>query len=149
MAYIPPDAQWYIADLVEEIRVEDDPRTVIHVNTVLVRADSPDEAHERATALGQQHSLPSHENPDGKRVTTRFRGLAQLNVIHEPLEHGAELTFREVVTSTASSAIRGLVRRRDRLAVFSKTARTRNRPDYSSREIMDAARALVRKGPAD
>ena len=45
MAFIPADAKWYLAEIVEQISVEGDPRSVIHTNLVLVRADSPDEAY--------------------------------------------------------------------------------------------------------
>src|SRR5437667_1294982 len=53
-AFIPAGAEWYVADLVEEIRVEGDPRSVVHINTVLVNARSPDEAFSRAWQLGQR-----------------------------------------------------------------------------------------------
>ena len=41
MAYIPIDAELYIAELISEIRVEDDPANVLHRNFVLVKAASP------------------------------------------------------------------------------------------------------------
>ena len=52
MGYIPKDAKWYLADIIQQITVEDDPRSVVHTNVVLVRADSPEEAYEKALALG-------------------------------------------------------------------------------------------------
>ena len=52
MGYIPEDAKWYLADLVEEITVEGDPRNVVHTNMTLVRADSPEEAYQKAVQLG-------------------------------------------------------------------------------------------------
>jgi hypothetical protein len=48
MAYIPDDAKWYIAEIIMECQIEDDPRNVVHINIVLVRADSPEEAFEKA-----------------------------------------------------------------------------------------------------
>lgn len=82
MGYILPDAKWYLAEIVEEITVEGDSCHVVHTNTILVRADSPDEAYERSIAIGRE-SEQSYTNPKGKLVTTRFRGLRDLNVIHE------------------------------------------------------------------
>jgi hypothetical protein len=41
MAYIPKDAKWYIAELVMEFQIEGESRNVVHVNIVLIRADSP------------------------------------------------------------------------------------------------------------
>ena len=41
MGYIPPDAKWYLAEIVQQISVEGDPRRVVHTNLVLVRGDCP------------------------------------------------------------------------------------------------------------
>src|SRR6202521_1398870 len=94
MGFIPKDAKWYLADIVEEIRVEGDRRNVVHTNLALVRADSPDEAYAKAIALGKRGNT-KYKNPEGKMVTIRFRGLKELNVIHDELEHGCEITFGE------------------------------------------------------
>ncbi len=52
MGYIPEDAKWYLADIVQQITVEDEPRNVVHTNLVLIRADSPEEAYQKAIELG-------------------------------------------------------------------------------------------------
>ena len=52
MGYIPKSAKWYLADIVQQITVEGDPRSVVHTNLVFVRADSPEEAYEKALELG-------------------------------------------------------------------------------------------------
>jgi hypothetical protein len=52
LGYIPKSAKWYLAEIVEQITVEGDPRSVVHTNLVLVRADSPEEAYQRAIELG-------------------------------------------------------------------------------------------------
>ena len=84
MGYIPEEAKWYLADVIVEMRIEGEPRSLIHINTLLVRADSPEEAHQKAWALGQQEEH-SYENTDGRRVTGVFRGLGEMNVIHDEL----------------------------------------------------------------
>lgn len=89
MGYIPADATWYLAEIVEQIAVEGYPRFTVHTNTVLIRADSPEDAYTRAVELGTSHQM-AYENPDGKQVTFTFRGLRELVVIHEKLEDGAE-----------------------------------------------------------
>src|SRR5262249_26907387 len=96
MAYIPDTATWYIAEIVEEISVETDPRKVIHRNTVLMNATSPEEAYSRSIELGKATET-SYENPAGNRVSVRFRGLRDLIVVHDRLEHGAELFFEEFI----------------------------------------------------
>ena len=72
MGYIPKGAKWYLADIVQQITVEGDPRNVVHKNLVLIRADSPEEAYEKAMDLGVAGEA-SWENIDGNRVTFRFR----------------------------------------------------------------------------
>src|SRR4051812_35420947 len=115
MGHILDDAEWYIADLVEEIVVEDDQRNVVHCNLVLVRADSPEQAYERAVELGRD-SETSYLNSQGKRVEVRFRGLCDLNVIHDGLEHGSELTYTRKVGMTPEQVAR-LVAPKERLSV--------------------------------
>jgi hypothetical protein len=73
MGYVPESAKWYLAEIIEHITVEGDPRNVIHTNLVLVRADSPEEAHQKPLFWGLLAKV-SYENPDGKCVTCRFRG---------------------------------------------------------------------------
>ena len=92
MAYIPPDARWYLAEIVEEFTIEDDSDNVVHTNMVLIEADSPENAYARANEIGRQ-SETVYTNSDGKRVTVAFRGLRDLNVIHGELAHGTELIY--------------------------------------------------------
>jgi hypothetical protein len=93
MGFIPKDAKWYLADIVEEIRVEGERRNVVHTNQIL---DSPDEAYNKAMALGRRANMKC-KNTEGKTVTIRFRGLSELNVIHDELEHGCEISYSENV----------------------------------------------------
>lgn len=50
-AFNPKDAKWYLADLVVVIRVGQRKRVTVHVNTVLVRANTPGEAFKKAVEL--------------------------------------------------------------------------------------------------
>ena len=114
MAYIPTNAKWYISELVEQISVDGDPRNVVHKNLVLIRADSPEEAYQKALLLGREREI-SYENPAGKQVRFRFRGLSELNVIsdsNENIEIGSigttgsetvQLLINGVVATTVSS----------------------------------------------
>ena len=94
MGYIPPDAKWYVAEIVEEFTFEGESENAVHTNLVLVRADSPDEAYEKAIDLGKENEC-SYQNPEGVAVRVRFRGLRDLNVIHGDLAHGTELIYGE------------------------------------------------------
>ena len=116
MGYIPPDAKWYVAELVVEITVEGDGRNVVHKNLMLIRADSPEEAYRKAVALGNQAEV-SYQNPSGMLVKTRFWGLSELAVIHDELADGAELLYEERV-GIPSDQIEKEMPAKEQLAVF-------------------------------
>jgi hypothetical protein len=140
MAYIPKNARWYIAEVVERIRVAGDPRAVVHVNFLLVRADTPARAYARACALGRTHDV-TYQNPAGKKVTVKFLGLRELLVVHDELEDGAELLFEQHV-GISSAATRALVRPRSKLAVFQPIERSLG-PDYTAGDVMAEAKRLA------
>lgn len=135
MAFIPKGAKWYIAEVVLEHRIEDDSRNVVHINTLLVEAVSPEEAYNKAIALGQSSDI-DYLNTDGKQVKVRFRGLRDLNVIHDPLEHGAELIYEEKV-GLPESKIRQWVRPRDRMGVFAPIGKRTDIPNYFPASVMN------------
>lgn len=115
-AFIPEGAKWFLADLVLAIRVGNRKRVTVHVNTVLVRADSPTEAFKKATALGQGEEL-NYENAAGEPVRFSFLGLKNLDLVDDELEHGCELRFTESIGRTTKKA-RAMVAPRRRLSVF-------------------------------
>jgi len=138
-AFIPRDAKWYLADIVEEVRVEGSRRNVVHTNRTLIRADSPEEAHEKAVALGKCGNT-AYKNPKGKTVTIRFRGLKDLNVIHDELEHGAEISFSRAV-SVSEKEIKSWIPPKRRLGVFAPVE-PHGGPDYASAEVIQQAYEL-------
>jgi Domain of unknown function (DUF4288) len=133
MGYISKDAKWYLAEIVVQITVEDDPRIVVHTNMVLIHADSPEQAYEKANELGKQ-SDTSYDNSEGKLVTIKFRGLHDLNVIHDKLEHGAEIIYREDLVMNEQE-IQGLVSAKKDLGVFAPIEPSRG-PNYAAEDIM-------------
>src|SRR4051794_38699105 len=108
MAYIPQNPEWWLAIMIEEIRVEGAKRNIVHLNHVLLRADSAEKAYSRAMEMGKTASS-EYRNPAGKKVTIRFRGLHNLDVIHDSLEDGCELMFQERLGLSAA-AVRKLAR---------------------------------------
>jgi hypothetical protein len=134
MGYIPESAKWYLADIVEQITVEDDPRNVVHTNMVLVRADSPEEAYEKAMELGKAGEM-AYENPVGKRVSKTFRGLRDLNVIHDKLKHGAELIYSESIDMDEDD-IQCWVSPKEELGVFAPRTPSSG-PDYRAKDIVE------------
>jgi hypothetical protein len=134
MGYIPKGAKWYLANIVEEITVEDDSRNVVHTNLILIRADSPEEAYKKAMELGAEGEQ-SYENIDGKRFTHRFRGLRELQVIHDELEHGAELSYREDI-AVDEATIQKWVATKEELGVFRPITPSTG-PHYGSARIIE------------
>jgi hypothetical protein len=141
MAFIPKDAEWFLAELVEEIRVGGSKRNIVHINYVIVRAASPRAAFARATALGKQSAI-SYKNEMGKKVTIRFRGLRNLDVIYDPLEDGCEIMFEEKL-GVSEKGIKKLVRSKSELEVFLPIRARRGRPNYSSNRVMDTVAKTV------
>lgn len=123
MGFIPKDAKWYLAEIVEEIGIDGERDNILHTNMVLVRADSPEQAYDRAVELGKEGEI-TYSNPDGKLVRTRYRGLRDLNVIHDELEHGAELIYSERTGVSEAEILRWVSQKED-LGVF----RPIRRPD--------------------
>ena len=127
------ETRWYLAEIVMEITVEGDRRKVVHQNLTLVSANSAEEAYEKALIIGRDEEI-SYDNPAGKHVQIIFRGLSDLDQIHEELEDGAEIDFRERI-DVSEDEIVALLRARDKLRVFQAPKRPKG-PDYASGEIV-------------
>lgn len=140
MGHIPENATWYVAELIMELAVDGDPRNVVHKNLVLIEAKSPEDAYRKALELGKAGEN-SYNNPEGKLVTVKFRGLGHLDVILDALEHGAEIQFEEHVGVSADQ-IKSWIRRKEELNVFVPIEQS-SAPDYSSAEVMNEAEKMV------
>lgn len=128
MAYISEDAKWYIGDIILEFVIEGDKRNVVHFNSVLLEANSPEDAYRKAIDLGKSQKC-KYLNTEGKAVKVRFRGLRDLYVIHDKLEHGAELIYHQK-TGISESAIKDLIRPKRELGVFAEIEVQRDIPNY-------------------
>jgi hypothetical protein len=128
LGYIPKGARWYIAGLVLEHIIEGDPRNVVQVNTHLIEADAPDMAYRKANDLGKASEM-EFANTDGKRVRVIFRGLRDLDVIHDDLEDGAELFYEEKV-GIPDDDLRQWVKPKDELNVFAPKSDKSGGPNY-------------------
>jgi Domain of unknown function (DUF4288) len=133
MGYIPRDARWFIAELVVECRIEEDPRNVLHVDHVLVRADSAEEAYTKALELGADKEL-AYVNTEDKKVVWHFRGLRDLFVVHDELEHGGELLYEEEIDVTDAS-IQEEISTKESLSVF-REVEASGGPNYMPRDLM-------------
>jgi hypothetical protein len=126
-------AMWYLAELVMKIVVAGDPRNVVHQNSVLVRAETPEEAFEKALRFGKNSEV-SYDNPEGEAVQITFEGLSDLDMIYEELEDGGEIAFH-YRTGVPEEELRAIVKPRDRLRAFLPPMRAEG-PDYSSKDVL-------------
>jgi len=140
MAYIPKDARWYLADIVVELTIEDQVDNVVQINTYLVEASSPEQAYTKAQTLGEQENSV-YENTDGKQVNVSFRGLKNLDVIHDPLEDGSEIMYTERC-GVSKRDLEAMLCPKDQLGVFAPIE-PKSVPNYLSREIAEEVDALI------
>lgn len=142
-AYIPEDARWYLAEIVLEHRVQNDPGNVVHANLHLIEARSPEEAHRKAIELGRTGESV-YRNTDGAEVRTVFRGLRSLTVVYEELEDGAELAYDEYV-GLSEEALSRQIPPREELAVFRPRRMSVDGPNYMPDDVMRKIEAEVFK----
>jgi hypothetical protein len=140
MAFIPEGAKWYLAELVQELRVAGDSRNVIWRNLTLVRADSPEHAYQEALRLGRDGDT-EYDNPQGNRVEVRFRGISSLDVIHDELENGAELLFTSEI-AVSEERLAQILQPKDSLNVF-RPVRRLDGPDVSAGYIVEEAMRMI------
>jgi hypothetical protein len=134
MGFVPKNARWYLAEIVLEHIIESDRRNLVHVNSHLIRAASPEKAYGKANELGRVNRL-RYTNTDGKQVRVRFRGLRELRVVHDELEDGVELGYEEA-TAVPESKLRRWTRPKRELAVFAPRRARRGGPNYMPLTVM-------------
>lgn len=114
--YIPKDAKWYLAEIVMETKFDGDYDNLVNNNLTLVRADSPEDAYEKALLLGKESEL-IYNNTDGEKVTVIFRGLRNLHVIYDEFEHGSEILY-EKYEGISDEALAKMIRPKEQLNIF-------------------------------
>ena len=131
MGYVPKDARWFVAELVVEIKVDEDLRNVVHVNMVLVNADSAEDAYARALELGATYGSVG-VNEAGHAIVTTFLGLRDLWVMHDVPAHGAEVIFEEKV-GVERKELQALITSKSELTIFTTWQPPSDEtPDYAS-----------------
>ncbi len=122
---------WYLAELVLEHAIEDEPRNVVHINTHLIRAKSESQAEKKANAKGEESAI-SYKNTDGKNVDLKFRGIRCLYELLDGVQDGAEIIWEEHV-SVSEDKIQKWLTPQD-----PKRSRRRARalPNYMPEDIM-------------
>ena len=88
-----------------------------------------------------------YKNLEGKTVRICFRGLHDLNVIHDQLEHGAELTYWEN-PDWDEIAIHNWLTSKESLGVFQPITPSKG-PNYFPREVMEMVDRLRSHSDSD
>ncbi|MDR0352897.1 MAG: DUF4288 domain-containing protein [Opitutaceae bacterium] len=84
---------FYIAELVQECRVEGYATSSVWVNIHIVKAGSPAEAYAKASKLGKSHNRKYKAGSEARNARWIFRGIRDLIPIYEKIEDGAEVMF--------------------------------------------------------
>ncbi len=117
--FIPENTEWFIGELVEEFKAADQTENLVHINTILIRADSPEAAYDKALTFGEAVNRV-FINTDGIEIRVNFKGLRGLYPVYDRLEDGAELLYEER-KGMSDEAIAKMVKPKEELAVFSPT----------------------------
>ena len=75
-------------------------------------------------------------------MSIHFRGLGGLNVIHDKLEHGAELMYSEEV-DVPEEEIRGQIQPKSDLPVFCADFQSSKPVDFRSEEVLRRVEQIV------
>jgi len=121
MTFTSPEWCWYVAQLVIEVRVSSCANSSLLIESVLIKADSPDAAYAKAN-LFCRSSEHVYRNGQGETVRQRYVGLHQL----ESLQTGElddELVLQvRLVDGPQGDRAYLLVRSRAQLSLFGGTA---------------------------
>ena len=112
--------QWYISHEIlcaeTSDQETDDPLTVWE-NLILIQANSPDEAYEKAMKHGRDSEEEIRVN--GKKGYHRFVGLKDLVLVYDQIEDGAELEWHEMQLTKAQ--VDEMVQEKSQLHAFNPT----------------------------
>lgn len=93
---------WYVGSyLIRFIEVEDENNAdeesefLSWENTVIVKANSLEEAYTKVEEIGKEHDSPYKGGKEGVRVNWIYEGVTSLLPIYEDLEDGAEIMWTE------------------------------------------------------
>ncbi len=114
--WIPNDIEWFLAEVVQQFTFGNGDPPSVWVNTLLIKASSLEEGYEKAMVEGKRYD-DDYLNSDGVEVKSRFRGLRDLLLIYETLEHGAEVLWQEFDDLTEEQ-IEGMITPKKELGAF-------------------------------
>jgi hypothetical protein len=135
-----PKRSWFLAGVVMEHVIAGDRRNVVHVNSHLILAASPEEAYRKARALGRKSQF-GYWNTDHKKVQLKFRGLRQLSRCLDDPQDGAEIDYEETF-NVPESKLRRWARAKAALKVFATRRLRRDDPNCMPMSVMRKLEAV-------
>lgn len=130
-SHILSSSDWYVAEIVMEVKTEGESLSVINVKYVLIHANSPEDAFDEAEEIGKSNE-DSYIGPGDQKITWIYHGLRDLSAVYEDLENGSELLIEEEA-SVSLEEIREVVAEKMQLNVFK--ARSRRVPVASIEDV--------------
>lgn len=109
MKKIRNNGDWYIAGIVERSenvgtgRSNPNRRGLTWLNHVLINADSPEKAYDKALRIGKA-GTHRYKSTAGSTVQWKFIGIAELLPIYEDIADGAEITWSDLGYISAKRA---------------------------------------------
>jgi hypothetical protein len=144
MANRKQEGHWYLAEIVTEINVVGDHEKVVHNNLVLIRADSAENAYNKAIARGKEME-DIYEDNEGQRLTITYRGLSDLNIIQDELEDGAEIAYEEL-DDLSEHEIQEMLTDKQDLGVFQSDEQDmQDHHHYEPQDALDEAMRIIRR----
>jgi hypothetical protein len=112
---------WYLAGLIQDLRVASDALGLVNVNWILINTSDAEEAYTKALEFGSNLNYDDR-NADGEIVESRFKGLKDLLHIYDPLEDGCEIFFDEYDNKSIGDVER-MAASKEPLTVFDSSRR--------------------------
>ncbi len=143
MANRKQESRWYLAEIVTEIRIVGENEKVVHNNLVLIRADSAENAYNKAIARGKEME-DTYEDSEGQQLRVTFRGLSDLNIIQDELEDGAEIAYEELEDISEDELLEMLTEKQE-LGVFQTEEQDMLDHHYEPQDALDEAMRIIRR----
>jgi hypothetical protein len=128
MTFVRSGWNWYVAQLVLESKVQDEPRPIVQIESILLHAESPNAAYEKATELC---ASPEHayRNSSGVPVRQSYIGIHDIDNLQVEAPHdGLTLSVQRLDEMCGIDAIT-LAHSREELTLFRGKSKPRTNLD--------------------
>ena len=117
---------WYVAMVLMRFEWDDEDKSNLNrrclswENQILLKADSPEEAYEKAMAKGREHEEAGEmweSGNEARKGRWRFEGLTSLLAVYEEPDDGSEISWTEHENKSVRK-VQSWVTSKDDLEVF-------------------------------